>query len=152
MKIKDRSRKQSHKLDGIGIGRIRTFPFSSDSAYDSVVYDPVKTRVSDLSDSEAEGKKQPITILAIEHCDWFILPLLRPTPTMQFSLDRKRRSHKRNWYFASDSDSVIFTRSYRSALLITTSNPSPSLVKTSLEGFVFEITTQYDTELTTDFE
>ena len=44
MKIKDRSCKRSHKLDGIRVGRIRTFPFSSDSAY--VAYDPVKTRLS----------------------------------------------------------------------------------------------------------
>ena len=34
-KMKNRSRKQSHRADGIGVGRIRTFPFSSDSAYDS---------------------------------------------------------------------------------------------------------------------
>ena len=57
VKIKDRSRKRSHMLDGIGVGRIRTFPFSSDSgisAYDSVVYDPVKTR---LSESEAEAEE-----------------------------------------------------------------------------------------------
>ena len=27
VKIKNRSRKQSHKLDGIGVGRIRTFLF-----------------------------------------------------------------------------------------------------------------------------
>ena len=85
MKTKDRSRKRSHKLDGFGLGGIRTFPFSPDSAYDSVAYDPVKTRVSE---SEAERKNQPITILAIEHCDWFILSLLLPTPTMQFLLDR----------------------------------------------------------------
>ena len=39
MKIKNRS----HKFDGIGVGRIGTFPFCSDSAYDSVAYDPVKT-------------------------------------------------------------------------------------------------------------
>ena len=25
-----------------------------------------------------------------EHCDWFILPLLLPTPTIWFSLDHKR--------------------------------------------------------------
>ena len=54
MKIENRSRKQSHKLDGIGVGRIRTFSISSDSVYDSVAYDPVKTR---LSESEAEAKK-----------------------------------------------------------------------------------------------
>ena len=52
VKIKDRSRKRSHKLDGIVVRRIRTFPFSSDSAYDSVAYDPVKTR---LPESEAEA-------------------------------------------------------------------------------------------------
>jgi len=27
MKIKNRSRKRSHKLDGIGVGRIGTIPF-----------------------------------------------------------------------------------------------------------------------------
>ena len=35
VKIKDRSRKRRHKLDGIGVRIIRTFPFSSDSAYAS---------------------------------------------------------------------------------------------------------------------
>ena len=30
------------------------------------------------------------------HCDWFILPLLLLTPTIWFSLDRKRRNHKRS--------------------------------------------------------
>ena len=41
VKIKNWSRKRSHKSDGIGVGRIRTFPFSSDSAYDSVAYVPL---------------------------------------------------------------------------------------------------------------
>ena len=54
VKIKHRSRKRNHKLDGIGVGRIRTFPFSSDSAYDSIAYDLVKTRLSE-SEAEAEG-------------------------------------------------------------------------------------------------
>ena len=49
VKIKNRSRKWSHKLDGLGVGRIRTFPFSSDSAYDLV-----KTK---LSESEAEAER-----------------------------------------------------------------------------------------------
>ena len=35
--------------------RIRAFPFASDSAYDSVVYDLMKTR---LPESEAEAKGQ----------------------------------------------------------------------------------------------
>ena len=47
-KIKNRS----HKRDGIAVRRIRTFPFSSDSAFDSVAYDLVKTR---LLQSEAEA-------------------------------------------------------------------------------------------------
>ena len=54
VKIKDRSRKRSHKLDGIGAGRIRTFPISSDSAYGSLAYDPERTR---LLESEAEAEE-----------------------------------------------------------------------------------------------
>ena len=50
---------------------------------------------------------------------------------MQFSLDRKRRSHKQNQCSASDSVGLIFTRSYRFTLLITTPTTTPSLVKTS---------------------
>ena len=52
---------------------------------------------------------------------------------MQFSLDRKRRSHKQNQCSASDSVGLIFTRSYRFTLLITTPTTTPSLVKTSLK-------------------
>ena len=55
------------------------------------------------------------------------------TPTMQFSLDRKRRSDKQNQCSASDSVGLIFTRSYRFTLLITTPTTTPSLVKTSLK-------------------
>ena len=49
----------------------------------------------------------------------FILPLQLATPQMQFSLDRST---------ASDTVGLIFTRSYRFTLLITTLSP----VKTSL--------------------
>ena len=38
----------------IGVRRIRTFPFFSDSAYDSIAYDLVKTKLSE-SEAEAEG-------------------------------------------------------------------------------------------------
>ena len=43
--------------DGVGveIRRIRKFPFSSESAYDSIAYDPVKTKLSE-SQAEAEGQ------------------------------------------------------------------------------------------------
>ena len=54
MKIKNRSRTQSSKRDGVGVEGIRAFPFASDSAYDSVVYDLIKTRLSE-SEAEAEG-------------------------------------------------------------------------------------------------
>ena len=40
------------------------------------------------------------------------------TPTVEFSLDRKRWSHKRSQSSASDSVGLIFTRSYCSMLLI----------------------------------
>ena len=63
---------------------------------------------------------------------WFILPLLLATPTMQFSLDCKRRSHKQNQCSASNSVDLIFTRSYRCTLPITTPTTTPSLVKTGL--------------------
>ena len=41
MKTENLRRKRTHKVDEIGVGRIRTVPFSSDSAYDSVAYDIV---------------------------------------------------------------------------------------------------------------
>lgn len=52
VKIKNQSEscKQSHKGDRIGVGRIRTVPFS----YDSVVCDLEKTRLSE-PEAEAEG-------------------------------------------------------------------------------------------------
>ena len=93
------------------------------------LYDPVKTRLSE-SKAEAEepaNRKTQSRYWFIGY--WFILPHLLATPTgMQFSLDHKRRSHKQNQCSASDSVGLVFTRSYRSTLLITT----PSLVKTSL--------------------
>ena len=64
VKIENRSRKRSHKLDGIGVGRIRTVPFSSYSD----AYDPVKTR---LSESQAEAEAQEPT----NHNAGFILRL-----------------------------------------------------------------------------
>ena len=48
-------------------------------------------------------------------------------PTMQFSLDRKRRSHKQNLCSASDSVGLIFTRSYHFTSLMTTPTTTPFL-------------------------
>jgi len=59
VKIKDRSRERSHKLDGIGVRKTRTFPLSFDSAYDYVAYDPVKARLSEL---EAEAEKPAMSL------------------------------------------------------------------------------------------
>ena len=79
-------------------------------------------------------KNPPIAKLGVGHCHWVILPLLLAAPRMKFSLDHKRRSHKQNQCSASDSVSLIFTRSCRSTLLITTPTTTPSVVKTSLKN------------------
>ena len=128
MKNENRSHKLSHKLDEIEAVRSRknqnvSISSGPNSVYDSVAYDPVKTRLS-------ESENQPIARPGIEHCHWFILPLLLATRRMQFSLDHKRRSHKQNQ--SSAFVGLIFTRSYYSTLLITTPTTTPSLVKTSL--------------------
>ena len=80
MKIENWSRKRSHKLDGIGVGRIRTVPFSSDYAYVSDAYDPVKTR---LSESKAEPEEPTNHNAVFILCNWLLLT----TPTIQFSLE-----------------------------------------------------------------
>ena len=89
------------------------------------------------------------------HCDWFILLLLLPTPTIWFSLDHKRNVSDgvisgvgRKWKHtdSSDSDFValmtllttpIFDFQYiisalTTPLTTTLTTPTPSLVKTSL--------------------
>ena len=65
----------------------------------------MKTRVVGVG-SRSERTK-PITKSGNVYCDWFILPLLLPTPTIWFLLDFKRRSRKK-WKRSnsSDSDSV----------------------------------------------
>ena len=75
-------------------------------------------------------KNQPITRPGVEYFHWFILPLLLVTETMQFLLDRKQRNHKQNQCSASDSVSLIFSRSYSSTDLITTPTTILLLVKT----------------------
>ena len=46
--IGNRCRKRSHKLDGMGVGRIHNVTTSSDSVYDSVAYELVKTTFTKL--------------------------------------------------------------------------------------------------------
>ena len=89
----------------------------------------------DCRSRKQKRKNQPIARPGIEHCHWFILPLLLATPTMQFSLDNKRWSHKKNQCSASDSVGLNFTRSYRSTLLTTTPTATPSLVKIAFPFF-----------------
>ena len=105
LKIQNRSRKQNHKRDGVEVGRIRTFPFSSNFAYDSIVYDPVKTRLSE-SEAEAEGETNQharCRVLGLVQFFCFCLQLRQPSfhyiasnadvseIRTQFSLDRKVR-------------------------------------------------------------
>ena len=129
LKFEIRSRKRSHKLDGIGVGRVRTFPFL-----------PIPFTTPSLTihgklgwrSRKQNRKNQPIARPRIEHCHWFILPLPLATSTMQFSLDHKRQSHEQNQCFSSDYADLIFTRSYRSTLLIVAPTTTSLLVKTSL--------------------
>ena len=53
VKIEYRSRKRSHKLDGIGVGRIRTSESERFHFFRFPFYDSVKTG---LSESEAEAE------------------------------------------------------------------------------------------------
>ena len=94
VKIENRSRKRSHKLNGIGFGRIRTFPFHPIAFTTPSLMIQCKLG---CQSRKQKWKNQPIVTTGVEHCHWFILPLLLATPTMQFSLDRKLRRHKQNW-------------------------------------------------------
>ena len=103
---------------------------SSDSFYDSIAYDPVKTR---LSESEAEVK-EPADLKAWSQIFSLVYSSASACDSdSAVSLDLKQRNHKQNQCSASNSVSLIFTRSYRSTLLITTSTTAPLLVKTRLK-------------------
>ena len=56
----------------------------------------VMVHISSLFRLKRARLTKPIMKRGSVHCDWFILPLLLLTPTIWFSLDRERRSHKRN--------------------------------------------------------
>ena len=86
-----------------------------------------------LSESEAEAEDPTNRKARNRTLSLVYSPLLLATPTMQFSHDREGRSHKQNQCSASESVGLIFTRSYRFTLLITTPTTTPSLVKTSLK-------------------
>ena len=102
----------------------------------------------DCPSRKQKRKNQPIPRPGIEHCDWFILPLLLATPTMQFSQDRKRRSYKQMRRSAPDFIRLIFFKSYRSMLLIKTPTTTPSPEKTSLTtAFIWLKNIAYETSV-----
>ena len=113
----------------------------------SVVYDQSENCIVGVA-SSSKWKNKPMIMFDSGPCDWFVLPLLLPTPTTQFSLDHKRRSRKRNrnrkkWKRSdsSESDSVElmtpFTTPFFDFYYVTRSltTPTPSLVKTSLKWY-----------------
>ena len=99
VKMENQSRKRSHKLDRIGVGRIRTCPFLPiPFTTPSLV---IQWKL-DCRSRKQKRKNQPIAMPGVEHCHWFIPPLLLATPTMKFPLDRLWGSHKQNQCSASD--------------------------------------------------
>lgn len=109
VKTENRSRKQSHKLDWIEVIRIRTVWFSSDSACDSDIFDLVKSGLSE-SQAEAEGP-------ANRNASSQALPVQSSACQSESSVSIASKA-------VFDSVGLIFTRSFRSALLITTPTPS----------------------------
>ena len=83
-----------------------------------------------VGDTSRSRRTKPITKRGNMHCNWSILPLLLPTTTTWFSLDRKRWSHKRSRKKRKRSDS---SDSDSSALMtpLTTPTLTLSLVKTN---------------------
>ena len=120
MKIENWSHRRIHKVDGIGVGRIRTFPFLLISfMIPSLMIQWKLGCRSQKQKQKQKQKNQPIAKPRIEHCHWFILSLLLVTPTMHFSPYCKQ-------FCTSDSVGSIFSRSYCSTLLITTLTTTPS--------------------------
>ena len=91
VKIKDRSHKRSHKLDGIGVRRIRTFPFLP-----TPLTTPSLTFRFWSSENQVVGVGSRSGGINQSQCTFprfvigLVLPLLLPTPTIWFSLDHKR--------------------------------------------------------------
>lgn len=102
VKTENRSRKRCHKLDGIGVGRIRKVSFFPIPLMTTMLLIQRK-----LDQSRKQKRKDlPITLPVLNP---FQYSLLLATPTLQFSLHRKRLSRERYRYFSSDSVGLIFT-------------------------------------------
>ena len=151
MKIKNRIRKWSHKGDGIGVRRIRRFPFLPTPLTTPSLTFRLWSSENQIVGVGSRGGRttKPIAKSGNVHYDWFILPLLLPTPTVWFSPDHKRNVSKgvvsgvaRKWkrLDSSDSDSValmtpLTTLNFDSHWIIsalTTSLTTPSLWETIL--------------------
>ena len=126
VKIKNRSRKRSHKRDGIGVRRIRTFPFLP-----TPLTTPSLTFRLWSSENQIFGVGSRSGRINQPQCTFprfavgLVLPLLLPTQKIWFSLDHKRnvrdgvvrgigtlfsRHHKlyaSDYDSDSDSDSVV---------------------------------------------
>ena len=85
-----------------------------------------------VGDTSRSRRTKPITKRGNMHCNWSILPLLLPTTTTWFSLDRKRWSHKRSRKKRKRSDSSD-SDSFALMTPLTTPSPTLSLVKTKLQ-------------------
>ena len=94
------------------------------------------------------GRTKPITKRGNVLCDWFILPLLLPTPRIRFSLDHKRNVSDGVLSRVGRNGNVLIlltpipSRLWLRFLIFTGSEalfttplttPTPSLVKTSLK-------------------
>ena len=128
VKIKNRSRKRSHKRDGIGVRRIRTCPFLP-----TPLTTPSLTFRLWSSENQIVGVGSRSGRINQWQCTFpcfaiglVLLPLLL-TPIIWFS----QAEHK--WRSCKWNRNTVFTRSEALRFwLITTPTPTPSLVKTSL--------------------
>ena len=124
VRIKNQSRKWSHKLsyklNGIGVGRIRTFPFLPIPFTTPLLVIQWKQGCWSWKQKQ---KNQPIAKPGIVIGLFFCFCL-----RLHCSCDHKWWSHKQNHCSASDSIGVIFIRLYHSTLLITTPSPAFSAV------------------------
>ena len=131
MKIENQCPKRSHKLDGIGVGRNRTFPFLPIPFTTPSLM--IQWKVGCQSRPKQKRKKQPIKRPGIEHCHCLFFRFCLRLRQCSFHLIVSDGVILSRISVLLRTTSVwFFTRWYRSTLLITTPTATPSLVKTSL--------------------
>ena len=93
MKIKNRSRKRSHKRDGIGVKRIRTFPFlPTPLTIPSLTFRLSSGENPIVGVGSRSGRINQSQRTLLRFVIGLVLLLLLPTPTICFSLDHKRNA------------------------------------------------------------